>query len=106
MKRLSGKKVWKSLLLVFLCLLTFSACRQKKQEELSGEGVYTVYYKNQNGTKLMSENYRAAGTDDTTLVRELLGEMREHPEEIELLSVFPENLSVAKYERDMNKNWH
>lgn len=101
MKRLSKRTERTGLLLVCLCLLTLCACGQKKrEEEISGEGVYTVYYKNQSSTKLMSENYRASGTDDTTLVRELLGKMREHPEDIELLSVFPENLSVEKYERE------
>lgn len=100
MRQLNRRTERICLFLVFLCLLALSGCRHKKQQEISGEGVYTVYYKNQSGTKLMSENYRAAGTDDTTLVRELLGEMRVHPEEIELVSVFPENLSVAKYERE------
>ncbi len=100
MRRLNRRKMRICLFLVFLCLPVLCACRQKKQKEISGEGVYTIYYKNPGGTKLMSENYRASGTDDTTLVRELLGEMRVHPEEIELVSVFPENLSVAKYERE------
>ncbi len=100
MRQLNRRSMRICLFLVFLCLSALCACRQKKQEEISGEGVYTVYYKNQSGTKLMSEHYRAAGSDDTTLVRELLGEMRVHPEEIELVSVFPENLSVAKYERE------
>ncbi|MCI8673707.1 MAG: GerMN domain-containing protein [Lachnospiraceae bacterium] len=87
--------------LFLVCSLFLCACKQEKpQENAQEEGVYAVYYKNQSGTKLMTENYRAAGTDETTLVRELLGKMRDHPDDINLLSVFPENLSLSKYERE------
>lgn len=90
------------LALVLLAPAGLCGCGKSRTEEdhTTQEGVYAVYYKNQSGTKLISESFQAAGTDVSTLVRELLGEMRANPDQIDLQSVFPEALSLARYETD------
>ena len=102
-KKQGRGRFWRQTL-CFLMAAVFSlslcACGSGQVEETAEqeEGVYTVYYKNQNETKLVSESYQASGSDASTLVRELLGEMRRQPEAIDVQSVFPESLTINQYE--------
>ncbi len=100
---MSGKKMRKKALCILLAAffsLMLCACQggQPEEQPQQEDGVYTVYYKNQDETKLVPESYTVSGSDPSTLVRELLGQMRGQPEEINVQSVFPESLMMNQYE--------
>ena len=99
-------KRMKYLLLLLLVVYGISACGKTdtKKEELE-EGQYYLYYTNQAFTKLETEVYEAKGAEKESailLAEELLGKLQEAPGNMELFSVIPEEVRVARIQMEEN----
>ncbi|MCI8504890.1 MAG: GerMN domain-containing protein [Lachnospiraceae bacterium] len=90
------RSIYLTLLLAF-CLCGLFGCGQDetKQEELKA-GEYYLYYTNQTFTKLGVEVYQAETKEPVLLADALLSRMQEAPKNMELLSVIPEEVHVAR----------
>ncbi|RHP33186.1 GerMN domain-containing protein [Lachnotalea sp. AF33-28] len=95
--------------IVFMCLLLWLASfclagcsRREAKDPENAENVYTVYYVNQSGTKLVKQSYTAQGTLAEALVEELIEQMRVLEVDMDCRPAVPDNVTLTEYNIENN----
>ena len=86
------KKNWYCILVILLAFC-FCGC-SKKTDEISG---YQISYKNEDGLKLVEQDYAPEAEGGTALVQELLDRVS-HAPNISVMSCIPESVSILGFE--------
>lgn len=90
MRRISYKIILLSILMLFLC-----GCGGSN--EVKGEGEYYLYYTNLEVTGLLTEVYKAEGTEAEALIPELLEALNREPEDTSHFMLLSDAVQVEDY---------
>lgn len=88
------KKVW-WVYLVVTVMLFFSGCGKEDPHE--GSTSYTLYYINNDSTKLITKEYWTTTSDENDLFEELRRELTKVPEKLEYAPPFGNNVTLRKW---------
>ncbi|MCF2682954.1 GerMN domain-containing protein [Faecalicatena contorta] len=92
---MSKKRRYQIVLSAVLCMIMVTGCGRGKQLSDSDQG---LYYANQEGTALVKEEYKAAGSTTEEKIEDVLKEMPKKTDDEDYRSVFPEGVKVTGWE--------
>ncbi|MGN1378477.1 MAG: GerMN domain-containing protein, partial [Dorea sp.] len=92
---MSKKRRYQIALSAAVCIIMVTGCGRGKQLSDSDQG---LYYANQEGTALVKEEYKTAGSTTEEKIEDVLKEMPKKTDDEDYRSVFPEGVKVTGWE--------